>query len=85
MVIALSKQAVYSMDGLTFQGPLHLFWNNTAQPNRLLYQKFKQYLLDTNQLKGSFYFKEIDFSNYFTCYKYEDKRSREKPVRIYNG
>lgn len=67
-IICMAKSAIYNLKGLTFQGSLHLFWNNLIKPQQLLYQKFKQYLLETNQIKGSFYYKTINFEDYIICY-----------------
>lgn len=49
--------ALYDMEGLTFQGALDQFWKRSAtfKPNRELFQQFLGYLVDTTQLNGSFY------------------------------
>ena len=53
-VIALGT-AIYDMDGLTFYGGLDRFWHEAVQPDPELFQRFREYLLRTNQYTGSFY------------------------------
>jgi len=45
--------AVYDIPGLTHQGPLSEFFRNPTAVDRQLYQRFRQWLLDRNQLRGS--------------------------------
>ena len=52
-VKALGK-AIYNMEGLTDLGFLKNFWTNPLCPDPDLYQKFRSYLLNTNQFNGSF-------------------------------
>ncbi len=48
--------AIYDIDGLTSQGvSLDDFWKNYKIPNDLLFHKFRNYLIETTQLNGSFY------------------------------
>lgn len=49
--------ALYDMPGLTFQGELDDFWHAApnAKPDRALFQRFRNYLVATTQLNGSFY------------------------------
>lgn len=48
--------AVYDIKGLTNKGTsLKKFWNQHKKPDAELYKKFKQYLIQTTQLNGSFY------------------------------
>lgn len=50
--------ALYDMPGLTYQGTLDEFWGAAAtdtQPDRRLYQRFRDYLVARTQLNGSFY------------------------------
>lgn len=49
--------AIYDMPGLTFQGGLDHFWQNSqqAKPDKLLLQRFHGYLIQHTQLNGSFY------------------------------
>jgi capsular polysaccharide export protein len=49
--------AIYDMEGLTFQGPLDEFWRNAAnaRPDRVLFERFRSYLIDRTQINGSFY------------------------------
>lgn len=49
--------AFYNMEGLTFQGPLNKFWSNAKKfkINQQLFMNFRSYLIDHNQINGSFY------------------------------
>ena len=49
--------AIYDMPGLTFQGGLDDFWQNSqqAKPDKLLLTRFIGYLVLNSQLNGSFY------------------------------
>jgi capsular polysaccharide export protein len=49
--------ALYDMEGLTFQGSLDEFWCNaaSARPDRVLFQRFRSYLIEHTQISGSFY------------------------------
>ncbi len=48
--------AIYDIEGLTNKGlSLRKFWHQHKKPDAELYMKFKQYLIDTTQLNGSFY------------------------------
>jgi capsular polysaccharide export protein len=49
--------AIYDLPGLTFQGRLDEFWQNSQQciPNRALLGAFHGYLMQNTQLNGSFY------------------------------
>lgn len=57
--------AVYDIKGLSNKGvSLRKFWHSHKKPDEILYQKFKQYLIDNTQLNGSFYGKfpnELDY------------------------
>nr|WP_298057023.1 capsular biosynthesis protein [uncultured Halomonas sp.] len=46
---------VYNIAGLTQQGDLAEFWQNPTPPSDTLFQAFKQTLLSTVQINGSFY------------------------------
>jgi capsule polysaccharide modification protein KpsS len=46
-------RAVYDLPGLTHQGSLAEFFSAPAPVDRLLYKRFRQWLLDQNQLNGS--------------------------------
>jgi capsule polysaccharide modification protein KpsS len=46
-------RAVYDLPGLTHQGPLAEFFTAPAPVDRSLYQRFRQWLLEQNQLNGS--------------------------------
>ncbi|BAF72661.1 capsule polysaccharide export protein [Sulfurovum sp. NBC37-1] len=48
--------AIYDIEGLTSKGmSLKKFWHQCKKPDKLLYLKFKRYLIETTQLNGSFY------------------------------
>lgn len=54
-VKVLKGKAIYDMPGLTFQGKLDKFWQNPGRVDRELFIKFRNYLIKTCQLNGSFY------------------------------
>ena len=61
--------AFYDFAGLTYQGDLNFFWKeaHANKPNYMLYKKFIDYLLDTNQINANYYknsafFKELSNS-----------------------
>jgi len=48
--------AIYDIKGLTSKGiSLRKFWHQHKKPDAELYKKFRQYLIQTTQLNGSFY------------------------------
>ena len=47
--------AIYDLPGLTFQGSLDDFWTQTTPPDAELFAAFKQVLIATTQINGSFY------------------------------
>jgi len=48
--------AIYDMEGLTCKGmSLETFWQTPAEPDGELYHKFREHLINTTQLNGSFY------------------------------
>jgi capsular polysaccharide export protein len=55
--VKVCGRAVYDLEGLTFQGPLEEFWKSrrkiVVDPG--VFQCFKNYLIETTQLNGSFY------------------------------
>lgn len=55
--VKVCGRAVYDLEGLTFQGSLEEFWKNcqTIVVDRVVFQQFKNYLIETTQLNGSFY------------------------------
>jgi capsular polysaccharide export protein len=50
-------EAMYDMQGLTFQGSLDKFWRAapSSRPNRRLFENFRRYLVQHSQLNGNFY------------------------------
>lgn len=57
--------AIYNIKGLTSQGmPLDEFWGNYEVPDNELFLKFRNYLVQTTQLNGSFYGRfPVEFGN----------------------
>src|SRR3990170_2158527 len=49
--------AIYDIKGLTYQGSLDRFWNESGSfaPNHGLYERFRSFLIRRTQLNGSFY------------------------------
>lgn len=49
--------AFYNLEGLTFQEPLSKFWRGAKKfkINQQLFANFRKYLIDHNQINGSFY------------------------------
>lgn len=48
--------AIYDIEGITSKGmPLDKFWTDFKKPNKKLFNKFRNYLIKTTQLNGSFY------------------------------
>ncbi len=48
-------EAIYDIEGLTFQGSLDAFWNNQGVVDRDLFARFRRYLIDKTQVNGSLY------------------------------
>jgi capsular polysaccharide export protein len=57
-VIALSN-AHYDIQGLTFQYGLDRFWKEGQKPDILLFEKYRSYLCNKSQIKGSIYYKDF--------------------------
>lgn len=55
--VKVCGEAIYNMQGLTFQGPLDDFWTETHRhlPSPELYHRFRQYVIHHTQYNGSFY------------------------------
>lgn len=55
--VKVCGDAIYDMKGLTFQGEVDQFWQSapTTKPDRRLYRRFVNYLVNFTQLNGSFY------------------------------
>jgi len=55
--------AIYDIKGLTYQGSLDRFWNESGSfaPNHGLYERFRSFLIRRTQLNGSFY-KRLPFN-----------------------
>ena len=48
--------AIYDIKGLTSEGmSLDDFWDNYVMPDKILFKKYRNYLVQTTQLNGSFY------------------------------
>lgn len=48
-------KAIYNIAGLTFQGKLDNFWQNPGKIDKKIFEKFRNYIIKTTQLNGSFY------------------------------
>lgn len=48
-------QAVYDVDGLTFQGTLHDFWNSRRRPDAALLTAYINLMVATIQIRGVFF------------------------------
>ena len=48
-------EAIYDIEGLTFQGSLESFWNAPGEVDRDLFKRFRRYLIDKTQINGSLY------------------------------
>lgn len=51
----LMGRAIYNVHKLTDQQPLNAFWQQPTPPDRDFYLRFREYLIEENQLNGSFY------------------------------
>lgn len=49
---------IYSLPGLTFQGPLEQFWHNRHQPDNELFRCFRTAVIHATQVNGGFYSRE---------------------------
>lgn len=65
--VKVCGQALYDLQGLTFQGTLDQFWQeaSTHQVDQKLHNNFRHYLIDHTQLNGSFY-KRLDIKGSHT-------------------
>ena len=50
-------RAVYDFEGLTDQKGLDDFWDSPKGPNKELYDRYREYLINKTQVTGSFYIK----------------------------
>lgn len=48
-------RAIYDINGMTYQGCLHDFWQSEFQPDTMLIGKFEKYLRENTQLNMEFY------------------------------
>jgi capsule polysaccharide modification protein KpsS len=62
--VKTSGSALYDMEGLTFQGKLENFWSNQYEIDKDLNRKFRQYLIENNQINGNFYQRIPAFNNH---------------------
>ncbi len=46
---------IYNLPGLTFQGPLDVFWNEEYKPDRSLFRYFRNTVIHATQVNGGFY------------------------------
>jgi capsule polysaccharide modification protein KpsS len=52
-------EAVYDLDGLTYQGPLAEFWKDPVAPDAKLYRQFREGVIAASQLNGCFYSTDV--------------------------
>lgn len=62
-VIALGR-ANYDISGLTFQGCLDDFWMKGQKPDPELFRRYRSYLCNKSQIKGSIYYREFKIGNF---------------------
>jgi capsular polysaccharide export protein len=55
MPVKCCGNAIYDMEGLTFQGSLDAFWNSSMAPDTLAVEKFVGYLKSYSQVNGAIY------------------------------
>lgn len=53
--VKVMGDALYNIDGLTYQGHLHLFWGSKRSMNVKLFKSFKVHLLGSTQTNAVFY------------------------------
>jgi capsular polysaccharide export protein len=58
--IKVMGKAIYDYKGLTHQGCLDSFWENPQPVSRELFNRLKDYLIQTCQIPGSFYGRDIN-------------------------
>jgi len=90
--VKTSGHAVYNIEGLTFQGRINEFWKNPGKVDKKLNRRFRNYLIDTNQINGNFYRKISSFKNHcgidykhlnkLTCAPYSTTHSTTKKSEI---
>ena len=62
--VKTSGSALYDIEGLSFQGKLEDFWIDQYKIDKVLNQKFRQYLIQTNQINGNFYQRIAAYNNH---------------------
>lgn len=74
--VKVCGEAIYDIQGLTFQGALDAFWPHAhlVRPNPKLYQAFRAYLISHTQHQGSFY-KRLDGVSYHSGVMWADHGS----------
>ncbi len=50
--------ALYDIKDITFQGDINQFWCSDFTPDRKLFKKYRQYLLENTQINGVYYRKD---------------------------
>lgn len=53
--VKLMGRAIYDLPKLVFDGPLDAFWHRPPPPCRATVRRFRQYLIHTTQVAGTFY------------------------------
>lgn len=86
--VIASGHAIFNIKGLTYQGKMADFWRNPGTVDRVLNQKFRNYLKMTNQINGNFYRRTpgqknhsgIDFTYLVSLTKTQANQQKETPV-----
>ena len=54
--------AHYDIEGLTFQKGLHHFWKEGIKPDAELFERYRTYLCNKSQIKGSVYYNNFELN-----------------------
>lgn len=54
-LLMVMGRALYDLPGLTFQGEIAQFWSASARVDKVLWRRFRAYLITQTQLNGAFY------------------------------
>jgi capsular polysaccharide export protein len=58
--LMLMGRALYDLPGLTFQGELAQFWSAKMRVDKVLWRRFRAYLITQTQLNGAFHGRNFD-------------------------
>ena len=74
-------RALYDMPGLTFQGGMAQFWTAHTRVDRVLWRRFRAYLITQTQLNGAFYGR--DFHQLAPAARQVSKSQLSAPLATY--